>query len=240
MTRKKWILVGCVVAAVGLFFLLGGHRHVTLEALKSSRESLLDLYDRRPLATAGVYFGLYVLVTALSLPAATILTLAGGAVFGLATGTLLVSFASSIGATLACAGARHLFRDAVMERFGSRLAGVHRGVETEGAFYLFTMRLLVVIPFMAVNLLMGLTRMSLRTFYWVSQLGMLPATLVYVNAGRELGKLESLRGILSPQMLVSMALLGFFPLIAKGIVARVRAKRSRAVQEQPNPENGRG
>lgn len=143
------------------------------------------------------------------------MTLAGGALFGLSVGTIVVSFASSIGATAACVVARFLLRDWVQEKFGHRLAAFNEGIEKEGAFYLFTLRLIPVFPFFMINLVMGLTRMPLFRFYWVSQLGMLPATLVYVNAGRELAKIDSLSGILSPGMIISFALLGLFPLIVR-------------------------
>jgi uncharacterized membrane protein YdjX (TVP38/TMEM64 family) len=144
----------------------------------------------------GGYFRVYVAVTALSLPGAAIMTLlAGGAIFGLWVGTLVVSFASSIGATLAMLAARYVLRDSVKARFGARLAEIDRGVEREGAFYLFTLRLVPLFPFFVINLVMGLTAMKARTFYWVSQLGMLAGTLVYVNAGTQLAQIESLKGI---------------------------------------------
>jgi uncharacterized membrane protein YdjX (TVP38/TMEM64 family) len=173
----------------------------------------------------GGYFLCYVLMAALSLPGATVMGLAGGAVFGFWVGTAAVSFASTIGATLAFLMSRYLLRDAVQSRFGDRLAAVNEGVAREGAWYLFTLRLIPVFPFFVINLVMGLTPMPARTFYWVSQLGMLGGTMVYVNAGRELGRLESLSGILSPSMLLAFALLGLFPLAVKRVVARVRAQK---------------
>jgi pyruvate/2-oxoglutarate dehydrogenase complex dihydrolipoamide dehydrogenase (E3) component/uncharacterized membrane protein YdjX (TVP38/TMEM64 family) len=184
-----------------------------------------ELYQARPALVIGTYFVVYVAVTALSLPGAVILTLAGGAIFGLLTGTLIVSFASSIGATLAFLAARFLLRDSVQARLGARLAEIDKGVEKEGAFYLFTLRLVPLVPFFVINLLMGLTKMTAGTFYWVSQLGMLAGTVVYVNAGTQLAKIDSLQGILSPALIGSFVLLGVFPLVAKWIVDRVKARR---------------
>ncbi len=179
------------------------------------------------------YFLLYVAFAALSLPAAALLTLAGGALFGLLEGTVLVSFASSIGATLAFLGSRFVFRDSVQRRFGQRLRAVDEGMRREGALYLFTLRLVPVLPFFVINLLMGLTRLPVRTFYLVSQLGMLAATLVYVNAGTQLANVHSLAGILSPRLLGSFALLGVFPLGARWVVGRLRARRLYAAWPRP-------
>ena len=153
------------------------------------------------------------------------MTLAGGALFGLGAGTLIVSFASTIGATLACFVSRFILRDWVEGKFGDKLSVINEGIAREGAFYLFTLRLIPVFPFFVINLVMGLTRMSLRTFYWVSQLGMLAGTIVYVNAGKELGKIESVRGILSPGLIMSFILLGIFPLATKKLLAAYRAKK---------------
>ncbi|MPM75767.1 hypothetical protein SDC9_122761 [bioreactor metagenome] len=162
-----------------------------------------------------MYFIIYVVATALSLPGAALLTLAGGAIFGLLWGTVIVSFASTLGATLAFLMSRFLLRDWVSQRFGQRLDAIDEGVKREGAFYLFTLRLVPVFPFFLINLLFGLTAMNARTFFWVSQIGMLAGTLVYVNAGTQLARLDSLSGILSPALLGSFALLGVFPLIAR-------------------------
>ncbi|MBU4395014.1 MAG: TVP38/TMEM64 family protein, partial [Proteobacteria bacterium] len=147
-----------------------------------------------------------------------------GALFGLVTGTIVISFASTIGATLACMVSRFLLRDWVQARFGEKLERINEGIEQEGGFYLFTLRLIPVFPFFVINLAMGLTRIKLSTYYWVSQLGMLPGTLVYVNAGKELGKLETLAGILSPSLIFSFVLLGLFPITVKKIVGRIKRK----------------
>ena len=180
-----------------------------------------------------IYALTYIAVTGLSLPGAAILTLAGGAVFGLLWGTVIVSFASTIGATLAFLAARFLFRDAVKSRFGERLQAIDAGVAKEGALYLFTLRLVPVFPFFVINLVMGLTNLKTQTFYWVSQIGMLAGTFVYVNAGTQLGKLESLSGILSPGLIGSFVLLGIFPLIANKIVEAVKANKVYAKWTKP-------
>jgi uncharacterized membrane protein YdjX (TVP38/TMEM64 family) len=172
---------------------------------------------------------IYIVVTGLSLPGAAVMTLAGGALFGLWTGTLIVSFASSIGATLACFVSRFVLRDWVQGKFGDKLSVINEGISKEGAFYLFTLRLIPVFPFFMINLVMGLTKMPLRTFYWVSQLGMLAGTIVYVNAGKELGKIDSLKGILSPGLIASFVLLGIFPIAAKKLISLYKTKKEKSV-----------
>lgn len=224
MTKRLWLGLG-VLAAVALFFALDLQRFLSLAAVQGSLGSLREAYAEHGPLMVGGYFLCYVLMAALSLPGATVMGLAGGAVFGFWVGTAAVSFASTIGATLAFLMSRYLLRDAVLRRFGDRLAAVNEGVAREGAWYLFTLRLIPVFPFFVINLVMGLTPMPARTFYWVSQLGMLGGTMVYVNAGRELGRLESLSGILSPSMLLAFALLGLFPLAVKKAVVRVRAQK---------------
>ena len=197
MNKNKLVVAVVVVALIAAFFVFDLGRFFSLAYLKNSQAQFAELYQARPVLVIGSYFVLYVAVTALSLPGAAILTLAGGAVFGLLVGTVIVSFASSIGATLAFLAARFLLRDSVQARFGARLAEIDKGVAKEGAFYLFTLRLVPLVPFFVINLLMGLTAMKTRTFYWVSQLGMLLGTIVYVNAGTQLAKIDSLKGVLS-------------------------------------------
>lgn len=185
-----------------------------------------DAYkEQSPLLIIGGFFLLYVVVTALSLPGAAILTLASGALFGLVQGLIIASFASSIGATLAFLASRYLLRDTIKQRFPERLAAIDSGVEKEGGFYLFTLRLVPVFPFFLINLLMGVTAIKSWTYYWVSQVGMLAGTFVYVNAGTQLAQIDSLSGILSFNLIVSFALLGFFPLIAKGILNVFKKRR---------------
>ncbi|WP_375058193.1 FAD-dependent oxidoreductase [Zobellella sp. DQSA1] len=222
---KKLILLLVLLTLALLFFVLGGHEWLTLAALKQHQAEFAALRAQSPWLTAAGFFLLYVLVAALSLPGAAIMTLAAGALFGLWQGLVLVSFASSLGATLAFLVARFLLRDQVQHRFGDRLKPVNEGIARDGAFYLFTLRLVPVFPFFLINLLMGLTPFPARRFYWVSQLGMLPGTLVYVNAGTQLAALDSLGGILSPGLLLSFALLGIFPLLARHLVRLMQRRR---------------
>jgi uncharacterized membrane protein YdjX (TVP38/TMEM64 family) len=218
MNTSRIVLLVAMISAIVGFFYVGGADHLTLTALKSQQSSITDFYNTHPMQALAGYALLYIVVTALSLPGATILTLAGGAIFGLFWGTVIVSFASTIGASLAFLSARFLFRDTVQAKFGEQLKAINEGIEKEGEYYLFTLRLVPLFPFFMINLLMGLTTLKTRTFYGISQLGMLAGTLVYVNAGTQLGKLESLSGILSPILVGSFVLLGLFPLIAKKIV----------------------
>lgn len=233
MSIRKLLLVVAIAAAVGLFFAFELGRFLSLDALKSQQAAIEAFRAEQPWLATAIYFALYVAVTALSLPGAAFMTLAGGAVFGLWWGVLIVSFASSIGATLAFLASRFLLRDWVSARFGERLAAIDAGIKREGAFYLFTLRLVPVFPFFVINLLFGLTAMKAHTFYWVSQLGMLAGTVVYVNAGTQLAKIDSLAGIVSPALLISFALLGVFPLVAKKIVDLVRANQVYAHWTKP-------
>lgn len=233
LTSIRWLVVIALLGAVVAFFALGLQHQLSLEALKARQHDLDAFRQVHPVGLAAGFFVVYVAVTALSLPAATLLTLAAGAVFGLLEGTLLVSFASSVGATLAMLASRFVLRDTVQERFGKRLTTINEGMRREGAFYLFTLRLVPVIPFFVVNLVMGLTTLPARTFYWVSQFGMLAATVVFVNAGTQLAGLRSLSGILSPRIIGSFVLLGVFPLLARWIVARVKARRVYARWPKP-------
>ncbi|MCX5870702.1 MAG: TVP38/TMEM64 family protein [Deltaproteobacteria bacterium] len=219
---NKIAIVLAIVLLILLFRLLHLDHYLTLSYLKASREQLVQLYAERGALVIGGYMLIYVVATALSVPGAVILTLAGGALFGLVTGTIVISFASTIGATLACLVSRFLLRDWVQARFGDKLQRINEGMEREGGYYLFTLRLIPVFPFFVINLAMGLTRIRISTYYWVSQLGMLPATIVYVNAGKELGKLETLAGILSPSLIFSFVLLGLFPITVKKIMARIK------------------
>jgi pyruvate/2-oxoglutarate dehydrogenase complex dihydrolipoamide dehydrogenase (E3) component/uncharacterized membrane protein YdjX (TVP38/TMEM64 family) len=225
MRFRQILLLLLLALAIGAFVALDLGRYLSFEQLKASQASFAQLHAEQPITVAVVYFLVYVLATALSFPGATIITLAGGAVFGLWQGLLIVSFASTLGATLAFLVSRFLLRDWVEARFGQRLADINAGVNREGAFYLFSLRLIPVVPFFLINLLMGLTRMKVWTYYWVSQLGMLAGTAVYVNAGTQLGQLDSVRGILSPAILGSFVLLGIFPLIARRIVAAVQKRK---------------
>jgi pyruvate/2-oxoglutarate dehydrogenase complex dihydrolipoamide dehydrogenase (E3) component/uncharacterized membrane protein YdjX (TVP38/TMEM64 family) len=224
--RVRQILVLLLLAlAIGVLLAFDVGRFLSFEQLKASQASFAQLHAEQPLTVAAVYFLIYVAATALSFPGATIITLAGGAIFGLWQGLLIVSFASTVGAALAFLASRFVLRDWVEARFGQRLADINAGVNREGAFYLFSLRLIPVVPFFLINLLMGLTRMKVWTFYWVSQLGMLAGTAVFVNAGTQLAQLDSLQGILSPALLGSFVLLGIFPLIARRTVAAVQKRK---------------
>jgi pyruvate/2-oxoglutarate dehydrogenase complex dihydrolipoamide dehydrogenase (E3) component/uncharacterized membrane protein YdjX (TVP38/TMEM64 family) len=226
MSKSRIALLGVLAALVVLFFAFDLGRFFSLGHLKTQQAAMAAyVQDHLGRALLG-YFLIYVAVTGLSLPGAAVMTLAGGAVFGFVWAALVVSVASTIGATLAFLASRFLFRDLVQRRFGSSLTAINRGVERDGAFYLFGLRLVPVFPFFVINLVMGLTPIRTATFFWVSQVGMLPGTLVYVNAGTQLGRIESLRGILSPELLVSFALLGVFPLLAKKLVGAVRARQA--------------
>ncbi|OGB31877.1 MAG: pyridine nucleotide-disulfide oxidoreductase, partial [Burkholderiales bacterium RIFCSPLOWO2_02_FULL_66_35] len=233
---RKILLLLVVLLGIVAFFAFGLDRYFSLAFLKESQASLAALREQQPLQLALGYFLVYIAVTALSLPGATIVTLAGGAIFGLGWGLLIVSFASSIGATLAFLTARFLLRDSVQARFGQRLAEMDKGIQKDGAFYLFTLRLIPVVPFFVINLLMGLTQMKAWTFYWVSQLGMLAGTAVYVNAGTQLGQLDSLQGILSPGLLGSFVLLGLFPLIARKVIEAVQKRKVYAKWASVRPQ----
>lgn len=230
--KKMGLLVFIAALAAG-FFYFDLHTLLTLDGLKSGLAQFGAWRDDSPLLVGGAFLLLYVIVTALSLPGAVIMTLAAGALFGLLWGTVIVSFASSIGATLAFLVSRYLLQDTVQSRFGGRLKAFNEGIAKDGAFYLFTLRLVPIFPFFLINLLMGLTTIRALTFYWVSQVGMFVGTLVYVNAGTQLGQLESLSGILSPSLLLSFVLLGVFPLIAKKIVDVVKARRVYAGFSKP-------
>jgi pyruvate/2-oxoglutarate dehydrogenase complex dihydrolipoamide dehydrogenase (E3) component/uncharacterized membrane protein YdjX (TVP38/TMEM64 family) len=233
MNRQKWGLAILILAAMVAFFWFDLGRFFSLNFLKSSQASFAAFYAERPLTTMALYFALYVVLCALSFPGAAVVTLAGGALFGLTVGTLLVSFASTIGATLAFLSSRYLLRDWVKAKFGARLAAIDAGVAEQGVFYLFMLRIVPVAPFFLVNLLMGLTSIRTWTYFWVSQLGMLAGTIVYVNAGTQLGQLDSLRGLISAPLIASFVLLGVFPLISRKIVLWYKARRVYARWKKP-------
>jgi pyruvate/2-oxoglutarate dehydrogenase complex dihydrolipoamide dehydrogenase (E3) component/uncharacterized membrane protein YdjX (TVP38/TMEM64 family) len=230
---KKLSLAAVVIIALVSFFALDLDSYLTLESIKSSQTRIAQWRDAQPLLLGLVFLFIYIAVTALSLPGAAVMTLAAGAFFGLFWGTVIVSFASSLGATLAFLVARFVLRDSVQQRFADQLKAINQGVEREGAFYLFTLRLVPLFPFFLINLLMGLTPIRTATFYWVSQVGMLAGTLVYVNAGTRLAELESLSGILSPALLLSFALLGLFPLLANKLITLIKKRRVYAKWQKP-------
>ena len=233
MKLSKVLVFAVIVVAVAAFFALGGHRYLTFESVKSQQATIDGWYAAHPLATALGFFAAYVAVTALSFPGAAIMTLAAGAIFGLGWGTVIVSFASSIGATLAFLASRFLLRDWVQSKFGQQLKTLNEGVKREGALYLFTLRLIPVVPFFVINLAMGLTPIGTWAFYWVSQLGMLAGTLVYVNAGTQLAQLQSPAGILSPGLVGAFVLLGIFPFIASRALDHFKQRRIYARWTRP-------
>ena len=224
---KRLALLALLIAGIAAFFWFDLGQWLSLDAFKASQSRIDGYYQSHPALVIGGFFLIYIAVTALSLPGAAILSLGAGALFGVVTGTIVVSFASSIGATLAFLSARFLLRDWVSSKFGDRLKAIDEGFARDGAFYLFTLRLIPLFPFFIVNLLMGLTRIRVPTYYWVSQLGMLPATVVFVNAGTQISRIESTAGLLSPTLIGSFVLLGCFPWIARGLVAAAKKYNAR-------------
>ncbi|WP_428633393.1 FAD-dependent oxidoreductase [Sedimenticola sp.] len=233
MNRKRVVTFIVLALAIASYFIFDLGQYLSLEYVKSQQAALESYRQAHPLQTAAVMFVIYVLVTALSLPGATVMTLVVGAIFGLLWGTILVSFASTLGATLAFLISRFLLREMVQNRFGDKLKAINAGIEKDGAFYLFGLRLVPLFPFFVINLAMGLTTLKTRTFLWVSQVGMFLGTLVYVNAGTQLGQLESPSGILSPGLIFSFVLLGVFPIIARKILEGIRARK--VLRDYPKP-----
>jgi pyruvate/2-oxoglutarate dehydrogenase complex dihydrolipoamide dehydrogenase (E3) component/uncharacterized membrane protein YdjX (TVP38/TMEM64 family) len=233
MDKRKSALLAIILLLLTSFFVFDLGQYLNLASLKAQQAALNAQVLANPWLSGGLFFALYVLVTALSLPGAALMTLVGGALFGLLGGTLLASFASTLGATLAMLSSRLLLRDWVQSKFSQRLAGINQGIEREGGSYLFALRLVPVFPFFLINLAMGLTKLPARTFWWISQLGMLPGTLVFVNAGRELGQLDSLAGILSPGLIGAFVLLGLLPIISRKLLELVKARKVYAGWQKP-------
>jgi pyruvate/2-oxoglutarate dehydrogenase complex dihydrolipoamide dehydrogenase (E3) component/uncharacterized membrane protein YdjX (TVP38/TMEM64 family) len=230
---KQIIIILAIVGVLGFFFYLDFSQYLSLEYIKEQQTNFLEFYKENTLLAMGAFTGVYIVSTALSLPGAVLLTLLGGALFGLLVGTILVSFASSIGATLAFLVSRLLLRDWVQNKFGSYLKSFNDGVQKDGGFYLFTLRLIPAVPFFVINLVMGLTPMKTITFYGVSQLGMLAGTIVFVNAGTQLAQLDSLSGILSPEIIFSFVLLGIFPFLARKLVGFYKGRRVMSKFKKP-------
>ena len=230
---KKILILTAVIIGVVIFNYFDLGQYLSLDYIKASQQKFHALYLNNRVLVIAAYMAIYITVAALSLPGAAVLTLAAGSLFGLTVGTIAVSFASTIGATLACIVSRFLLREWVQKKFGGRLATINKGIELEGAFYLFSLRLVPVFPFFMINLLLGLTRMRLSTFFWVSQIGMLPGTLVYVNTGKQLAKIDSLAGIISPGVLASFFVLGLFPITVKKLLA-VFSKRYKKRRQMKN------
>jgi len=236
---QRLSIVAVIIVVIILFKVLGLGQYLTLDYLKASQDKFSQLYAANRLTVIAIYMVIYIVVTALSLPGAAVMTLAGGAMFGFWIGFIVVSFASTIGATIACFVARFLLRDWVHNRFGDKLSSINKGIEKEGAFYLFSLRLVPIFPFFVINLAMGLTSIKLMTFYWISQIGMLPGTMVYVNAGKELGQIESLSGILSPGLILSFVILGLFPITVKKFLNLYKKKTGKLLPNEKESNNGK-
>ncbi len=221
----KIILILGILLLIALFFIFDLKQFLTLNYIKSQQDLFSDYYAKNPTSTLLAFMAIYITSTALSLPGAALLTLFAGALFGVVTGTIIVSIASTTGATLAFLAARFILRDWVQTKFNKQLEKINNGVQNEGALYLFTLRLIPVVPFFVINLVMGLTPMKTITFFFVSQVGMLAGTIVYVNAGTQLSKIDSLSGILSPNLIFSFILLGLFPIITKKIMQKIKQKK---------------
>ena len=222
---KRLLLLIPIAALALAFFAFGLHHHLTLDAFYASGEVFDDLYQRQPLLVIAAYFALFAFVT-LFLPLAALMTVIAGALFGFWKGVLVASFAASLAAMLAFFLSRFIFHDSIQRRFGERLAAVNAGIAKDGAFYLFSLRLVPVIPFFIINLVMGLSPIRLFTFYWVTQLGMLAGIMVYANAGTQIAEVENLSDIFTPDLIGSLALLGLFPLIGKKLVRWLRGRRA--------------
>lgn len=223
---KKIAILIAIVIVVILYFVFDLGRYLNLDYLKTSQHKFQSLYQDHKIVVIGAFSLIYIVVTSLSLPGAAVMTIAAGALFGIVVGTIVVSFSSSIGATIAFLVSRFLLRDWVQSKLADRIKKINEGLEKEGKFYLFTLRLIPVFPFWLINLAMGLTTIRTWTFYWVSQVGMLPGTVVYVNAGTQLAKITSLKGIMSFPVIISFALLGLFPLIAKKTLSFYKKKKA--------------
>lgn len=224
MDQKK-IKIGLLILimlTIIAFFFYDIQQYATLDYIKAKQQNIFEYYKQNVFFVLVLFIFLYVLVTALSLPVATFLTLLGGALFGFSTGLIIVSFASTIGATLAFLMARFLAQNYVQKYYKKQLSKINKKFKSEGAFYLFALRLVPVFPFFIINVVMGLMTIKTWTFYWVSQLGMLPGTIVYVYAGTQLAQIETFSDITTPSMLIAFALLGLFPLIAKNFVQFMR------------------
>lgn len=225
MNKKKLSVIILLISIIGLFFILDLGQYLDLTYIKSKQEAINNYYSINPIFTALIFFISYILITGVSLPGASIMTLIGGAIFGVGWGTLLVSFGSVLGATMAFLVVRYLFHDFIQNRYSKQLEPINNGIKKEGGFYLFSIRLVPAFPFFIINALMALTPIKTINFALISQIGMLPATIVYVNAGTQLAKIESLGDILSKELIISFVLLGIFPLLTKKIMDYVKQKR---------------
>ena len=225
MSKGKIILIIGILIVAGTLIYLGPEKYLNLEFIKSKLNSLVEYRDANPGTAALVFCGIYIAATAASIPGAIILTLLGGAIFGFFVGTILVLISATIGATIAFLVARYLFDDLVQNKMGERLGKIRENFRKEGALYLFSMRLVPVIPFFAINLLMGLTSIKTTTYFVASLIGMAPGTMVFINAGTQLAKLDSINGLLSPALIASFVLLAVFPYLAKYLLTIIKGKK---------------
>ncbi len=233
MHKSKLLIAAVILGLIAAFFAFDLGHYFTLEWFKSQQAAIADYYAAKPVQAVAIFFAIYVMVTALSFPGATVMTLVAGAIFGLMWGTVIVSFASSLGATLAFLASRFVLRDAIQRKFGDKLAAINAGIAKDGPFYLFTLRLVPAFPFFVINLVMGLTPIGTWTYYWVSQVGMLAGTIVYVYAGTEIANIDPAKGILTPTLIIAFTLLGIFPLIAKWIVSTIKSRKVYAKWVKP-------
>ncbi|MEO1926917.1 MAG: TVP38/TMEM64 family protein [Gammaproteobacteria bacterium] len=237
MNKKKIALVSLFIALIALFLSFDIAQYLDLAYVKSQQEAINHYYAQSPVRTGLIFFISYILITGISLPGAGILTLAAGAIFGIVWGTILVSFGSMFGATMAFLIARYLFHDYVQTKFKKYLEPINHGIRKEGDLYLFTIRFVPIFPFFIINNLMALTPIKTLNFALVSQIGMLIPTIIFVNAGTQLAKIESIGDVLSPELIFSFALLGIFPLVAKKILVYIRKKRHESLDDFIDPEN---
>lgn len=231
MKTKKILLLAIFIVVVVLFFMLDIHQYLDLAYIKSRQAEIDRYFLMNPVKTGAIFFISYILITSASLPGAGIMTLLGGAIFGTLWGTILCSFASMIGATIAFLIARYLFHDYVQTHFSKKIAPINHGVRKEGSLYLFTVRLVPIFPFFVINIVMALTPIKTFTFAWVSQVGMLLPTIIFVNAGVQLAQIESPADVLSPELILSFALLGVFPLVAKKTLVYIKKKRHESLTD---------
>jgi len=225
VTKGKIILIAFIVVIAGVLIYLGPEKYLNLAFIKSKLGEITQFKQANPGLSAFIFCGIYIAATAASIPGALVLTLLGGAIFGFVTGTILVVISATIGATIAFLVARYLFDDLVQNKMGERLAKIRENFRKEGWLYLFSMRLVPVIPFFAINLLMGLTSIKVATYFIASLIGMAPGTMVFVNAGTQLAKLDSLKGLLSPALIASFVLLAIFPYIAKYLLKLIKGQK---------------
>ena len=236
MTKHKLILLSLLIILIAIFFIFGLTDYFSLDYFKAKQASVDNYYNSKPIHSGVIFVSIYIILTSLSLPAAGIMTLIGGAIFGLIWGLILVSIASSSGATLAFLLSRYLFRDTVQKQFSDHLGPINEGIKNDGAFYLFTLRMVPIFPYFMINATMALTPMRTGVFFLVTLIGMLPVTALLVNAGLEISRIESFNDIFSNRLIVTLALLGIFPLLAKKTIELIKSRRNLVTTDQERNE----